>query len=119
MSKIYYHAEMAKGVGDPQCYQGKSAEQPRFKVGDCVKIKNLPDVFYTQTPTYTRGVQATVTELVYESPAPEDEAWGHLDKPEWFYSVVFKQKDLWSDYPEEFANDTLGAEISERWLEPA
>ena len=119
MSKIYYHAKIAAGVGDPQCYKGKSSGEPRFKVGDRVKIRDLPDVFYTQTPMYTRGMPAVVTELVYESPAPEDEAWGHLDKPEWFYSVVFKQKDLWPDYPEVYANDTLQAEISERWLELA
>jgi len=118
MSKIFYHAEIAAGVGDPQCYKGKASGEPKFKVGDRVKIKDLPDVFYTQTPTYTRGMPATITELVYESPAPEDEAWGHLDKPEWFYSLVFKQKDLWPDYPEAYANDTLQAEISERWLEP-
>jgi len=119
MSKIYYHAEIAEGVGDPQCYKGKAGGPPRFKVGDRVKIRNLPDVFYTQTPTYTRGMSATVAELVYESPAPEDEAWGHLENPEWFYSLIFKQKDLWPDYPEAYANDTLQAEISERWLEPA
>ncbi|GMT40099.1 MAG: hypothetical protein IEMM0001_0834 [bacterium] len=119
MSKIYYHAKIAAGVGDPQCYKGKTGSPPRFKVGDRVKIRDLPDVFYTQTPTYTRGMSATVAELVYESPAPEDEAWGHLDKPEWFYSLIFRQKDLWPDYPEAYANDTLQAEISERWLEPA
>lgn len=117
MSKKFHFTEMAIGVGDPQCYKGKAVGRPKFKVGDRVKVMNLSDVFYTQTPTYTRGMPATVTDVVYESPAAEDEAWGHIDKPEWFYSLVFRQKDLWPDYPDAYANDTLQAEISERWLE--
>jgi len=119
MSKVFHMAEIAKGVGDPQCYKGKVPHDPKFKPGDHVTIRELPDVFYSQTPTYTRGIPAIVNGIVYESPAPEDEAWGHLDNPEWFYSVVFKQKDLWEDYPKEYANDTLSAEMSERWMELA
>ncbi|MCP3672237.1 MAG: nitrile hydratase subunit beta [Desulfobulbaceae bacterium] len=119
MSKINYIAEIAQGLGDPQCYKGKAGGEPKFKVGDQVRIRELPDVFYTQTPTYTRGILATIDGIVYESPAPEDEAWGHIEEPEWFYSVVFKQRDLWPDYPEEYSNDTLSAEMTERWLELA
>ena len=50
--------------------------------------------------------------VTHESPAPEDEAWDHVDQEsEWFYIVRFKQKDLWPEYPEAFANDTLQTEI--------
>ena len=91
----------------------------RFKVGDRVRVRNLPDVFYTRCQVYTRGAVGTVTELVYESPAAEDEAWDNTDKPEWFYSVVFRQKELWPEYPDLYAEDTLESEFSERWLEPA
>lgn len=122
MSKPHYdrehHAKKATGVGDPQCFRGE-AGPAKFKVGDRVRIKNLPDIFYTRCQVYTRGAVGTVTELVYESPAAEDEAWDNTDKPEWFYSVVFKQKELWPDYPDLYAGDTLETEFSERWLEPA
>jgi len=33
--------------------------------------------------------------------------------------VMFRQKDLWPDYPDAFPNDTLETEFSERWLEKA
>jgi len=122
MSKPHYdrthHAKKATGVGDPQCFMGE-AGAAKFKIGDKVRIKNLPDIFYTRTQMYTRGSPATVVALVYESPAPEDEAWDNNDKPEWFYSLVFRQKDLWPDYPDAYANDSLETELSERWLEPA
>ncbi|MCG6872452.1 MAG: nitrile hydratase subunit beta [Gammaproteobacteria bacterium] len=122
MSKPHYdtghHIKKAKGVGDPQCFSGE-AGKPKFKVGDRVRIKNLPDIFYTRCQMYTRGAEATVAEIVYESPAPEDEAWDNTEHVEWFYSLIFKQKDLWPEYPDAFADDTLETELSERWLEPA
>jgi hypothetical protein len=122
MSKPHYdrehHAKKATGIGDPQCFKGEAGEA-KFKVGDRVRIRNLPDVFYTRCQVYTRGAVGTVTELVYESPAAEDEAWDNTDKPEWFYSVVFRQKELWPEYPDLYAEDTLESEFSERWLEPA
>lgn len=113
-----HHAKMATGVGDPQCFKGK-AGKPKFKVGDKVRIKNLPDIFYTRCQMYTRGSVATVVRLVYESPPAEDEAWDNTENVEWFYSLVFQQKDLWPEYSDSFSNDTLETELSERWLEPA
>ena len=111
---------IAKGVGDPQCYKGKAGGPPKFKVGDHLRIRDLPDIFYNQTPGYTRGKVGTVTALAYESPAPEDEAWGHIDVVEWFYVLDFRRKDLWGDDPlEPNENDTVQAEIPERWLDPA
>ena len=122
MSKPVYdrehHIKKATGIGDPQCFKGE-AGKAKFKVGDTVRVKDLPDIFYNRCQVYTRGVLATVVELVYESPAPEDESWDNCDNPEWFYSLVFKQKDLWPDYPDAFAKDTLETELPERWLESA
>jgi len=122
MSKIQHdrthHAKMATGVGDPQCFKGK-AGKPKFKIGDRVSVKDLPDIFYTRTMVYTRGAVGEVVELVYESPPAEDESWDNTDKSEWFYSVVFKQNDLWPEYSDEFSNDSLETELSERWLESA
>ena len=113
-----HHAKKATGKGDPQCFKGE-AGPAKFKVGDRVRINDLPDLFYTRCQVYTRGALGTVVALVYESPAPEDEAWDNTDKPEWFYSVKFRQKDLWPEYPDLYANDTLETEFSERWLEKA
>lgn len=122
MSKVHYdrehHVKKATGIGDPQCFKGE-AGPAKFKVGDKVRIKDLPDIFYTRTQVYTRGALATVAELVYESPPAEDEAWDNTDKPEWFYSLIFRQKDLWPEYPDVYANDTLETELPEFWLEPA
>ncbi|WP_051079951.1 SH3-like domain-containing protein [Thioalkalivibrio thiocyanodenitrificans] len=113
-------AEIAAGVGDPQCYRGMAGTPPRFKVSDRLRVKDQPDIFYNQTPGYIRGIIGTVTEIAYESPAPEDEAWGHIDKVEWFYVLCFRHGDIWEDdSPDTNPNDTIQAQVSERWLEPA
>lgn len=113
-----HHAEKATGKGDPQMFKGE-AGPAKFKVGDRVRIRDLPDIFYSRCQVYTRGAVGTVAVATHESPAPEDEAWGHVDKPEWFYIVRFLQKDLWPDYPDTYPNDSLQTEFSERWLETA
>lgn len=122
MSKPEYdrthHAKMATNIGDPQCFKGKAGDA-KFKIGDRVKVKDLPDLFYSRTMVYTRGAVGTVVRLVYESPPAENEAWDNTEVSEWFYSVVFSQKDLWPEYSDTFEIDTLETELSERWLEPA
>ena len=122
MSKVQHdrthHAKIATGVGDPQCFKGK-AGKAKFKEGERVRIRDIPDIFYSRTMTYTRGAVGTVVRLVYESPAAEDESWDNNDNPEWFYSVVFAQKDLWPEYSDAYANDTLETEFPERYLEKA
>ena len=91
-----HHVEKATNVGDPQCFKGE-APPAKIKVGDRVRIRNLPDIFYTRSQMYLREAEATVVKLVYESPPAEDEAWDNTDSPEWFYSLLFKQTDLWPD----------------------
>jgi hypothetical protein len=120
MSKVHHdrthHATIATGVGDPQCFAGK-AGPAKFKVGDQVRIRDRPDIFYTRTMTYTRGAVGTVVRLVYESPPAEDEAWDNTDHPVWFYSVVFKQHELWPEYSDAYPNDTVETEFPETYLE--
>ena len=120
MSKTHYdrehHIKKATGIGDPQCFKGEGGVA-KFKVGDKVRVRDLPDLFYTRTMAYTRGVTATVTELVYESPPAEDESWDNTENVEWFYSVVLDMKDLWPDYPDAFSSDTVETEIPEHYLE--
>lgn len=103
-------------MGDPQCFSGQ-AGTPRFAVGDRVRVRDLPTLFYTRTQEYLRGKPATVVKVSYESLIPEDEAFDREDqKPEWFYIVRFEMNDLWEPYTG-CPNDTLQAEISEAWLQ--
>jgi len=96
----------------PETTTGKA----RFKVGDRVRVKDLPNLFYTRTQLYARGVIGTIAACTYKDIIPEDEAFNRDGKLEQYYIVRFRQKDLWPEYP--FDNDTLQTESPERWLEP-
>jgi thiocyanate hydrolase subunit beta len=110
------HHITAVGKGDPQCYAGMAGE-PKFAVGDQVRVRDLPTIFYTRTQEYVRGVRGTVVRVSYESLAAEDEAFErHDQKPEWFYIVRFRMADLWEPYAG-CASDTLQTELPQRWLE--
>jgi hypothetical protein len=89
----------------------------RFKVGDRVRVKDMPNLFYTRTQMYVRGIVGTIAECTYQDLIPEDEAFNRDGRLEQYYIVRFRQKDLWPEYP--FDNDTLQTESPERWLERA
>ncbi len=112
------HHKEAVGSGDPQVFAGQ-AGAARFAVGDAVRVRNLPTLFYTRTQQYLRDRPGTIAQVAYESPTPEDEAFDREDQPpQWFYIVRFRMADLWEPYAGG-PNDTLQAEISEPWLRPA
>jgi hypothetical protein len=115
VERNHHHVE-AVGKGDPQCYAGM-AGKARFGVGDRVRVRELPTVFYTRTQEYVRGARGTVVKVSYESLAPEDEAFERDDQaPEWFYIVRFRMADLWDSYAGP-ASDSLQTELPERWIE--
>jgi Nitrile hydratase beta subunit len=89
----------------------------RFKVGDRVLVKKMPNMFYTRTQSYVRGVIGTIAACTYKDLIPEEEAFNYDGKVEQYYIVRFRQKDLWEGY--RFDNDTLQTESPEHWLEPA
>jgi hypothetical protein len=116
VSRNRHHIE-ALGKGDPQRFDGQ-AGAPRFAVGDRVRVRDLPTIFYTRTQEYLRGKPATIVEVSYESLVPEDEAFDREEqKPQWFYIVRFNMTDVWDPYAGA-VGDTLQAEISELWLQP-
>jgi hypothetical protein len=88
----------------------------RFKVGDRVRVVDMPYLFYSRTQMYVRGVVGTIAAYTYKDLIPEDEAFNQDGKIEQYYIVRFRQKDLWPEYP--FENDTLQTESPERWLTP-
>ncbi len=90
----------------------------RFKVGDRVRVKDIPAIFYTRTQMYARNMTGTIAALTYPDLLPADEAWERYDAPQdQYYIVRFQQKDLWAEYP--FENDTLQSEYPDFWLEAA
>ena len=71
------HACGRQGRPAGVCRAGRPTE---FRVGDAVMVREMPALFYTRTPEYVRGATGEIAEVAYESPAPEDEAFGPPDQ---------------------------------------
>jgi thiocyanate hydrolase subunit beta len=104
-------------ISKPLKQFSSTAGHARFNVGDRVRVKDLPNLFYSRTQMYVRGVVGTIAACTYQDIIPEDEAFNRDGPLEQYYIIRFRQKDLWPEYP--FDNDTLQTESPERWLEPA
>ena len=75
--------------------QLKHPTRPTVSVGDQVKVKDMPNMFYTRTQNYVRDVIGTIVACTYKDLIPEDEAFNYDGRIEQYYIVRFRQKDLW------------------------
>ena len=64
----------------------------RFKVGDRVQVREMPNMFYSRTQNYVRGVTGTIAACTYKDLIPEDEAFNYDGRLEQYYIVRFRQK---------------------------
>lgn len=94
------------------------AVDPLFKVGDKVRVKDMPPAVHTRLPGYLRnkvGVIDTVYKgaYLYADNVPTD----GISTTQPVYLVRFKTRDLWSDIPDK--GDVLYNDCFEVYLEAA
>jgi nitrile hydratase len=75
---------------------GRAPPAPaRFKPGDRVRARNIHPATHTRLPRYVRGRVGTV-ELVHGCHVfPDTAAVGQGENPQWLYTVVFDNRELW------------------------
>src|SRR5258708_12366161 len=83
----------------PKAAKKADSTPARFKVGDRVRVKDLPNMFYSRTQIYARGVSGTIAARTYQDLIPEDEAFNRDGRLEQYYIVRFPQNDLSEQYP--------------------
>jgi nitrile hydratase beta subunit len=89
----------------------------RFKPGDRVRARNIHPATHTRLPRYVRGHVGTV-ELVHGCHVfPDTAAIGQGENPQWLYTVVFDNRELWGAD----ADPTIKVSVDafEPYLEPA
>jgi nitrile hydratase subunit beta len=92
--------------------------QPRFGVGEGVRVLDRIHSGHMRTPSYVRDQAGVVVRVVGPMLNPEQLAYGYCGVPgKILYRVRFRQKDLWTDYAGG-AQDTLELELYEHWLAP-
>ncbi len=84
---------LAPAVGDP----GPDIAEPRFGVGDRVRVREWHPAGHTRCPRYVRGKTGAVVRLDGSYSVPDVEAHSAARRSEPTYSVRFDAADLWQD----------------------
>ena len=84
---------LAPSVVDP----GRDVAEPRFGVGDRVRVREWHPPGHTRCPGYIRGKSGVVVRLDGTYSVPDVEAHGAARRREPTYSVRFDADDLWRD----------------------
>jgi nitrile hydratase subunit beta len=95
---------------------GLQAAEPRFTVGDAVRVRDLQFAGHTRCPRYVRGRRGVVVRMGPAAPVPEVEAHRRERLLEHTYGVRFEAAEIWGD---ESANAAVHVDLYECYLEPA
>jgi nitrile hydratase subunit beta len=93
-----------------------SREEPRFAVGDAVRVRDLHFGGHTRCPRYVRGRRGVVARIDKPAPIPEVEAHRRERVLDPTYGVRFDAAELWSDAAE--AKAPVHVDLYEEYLEP-
>jgi len=76
---------------------GPDVDEPRFGVGDRVRVRECHPAGHTRCPRYVRGKAGVVVRVDGIYSLPDVEAHGSARRHEPTYSVRFDAADLWRD----------------------
>jgi nitrile hydratase len=84
-------------VAPPLIDAGTDLDEPRFRVGDRVQVREWHTPGHTRCPRYVRGKTGTVVRVDGIQSVPDIEAHSTLRRTEPTYSVRFDAAELWRD----------------------
>ena len=92
--------------------------EPRFSVGQRVRIADRTPSVHHRVPSYAKGQKGLIERVSGMHPDPERCIRGDGKPFQRIYRVRIPQTELWSPYAGT-DRDKLEIEIFEHWLEPA
>ncbi len=92
--------------------------EPRFSVGERVRIADRTPPVHHRVPSYAKGQTGVIERVSGIHPDPERCIRGDGKPFQRIYRVRIRQTELWSQYAGT-DDDKLEIEIFEHWLEPA
>jgi nitrile hydratase subunit beta len=97
----------------------KSANKPRFRTGDSVRVALAFPPGHIRTPLFLRGKAGVIIRDFGAFPNPERLAYGMHGEPALsLYMVKFPLDEVWGGTGSYGPNDTVTADIYEHWLQP-
>ena len=103
-------------LAPPVADTGPDVGEPRFGVGDRVRVRDWHPPGHTRCPRYVRGKAGTVVRVDGTHSVPDIEAHGPARRYEPTYSVRFDAAGLWHDGQR---GVTVHVDLWDSYLEPA
>lgn len=72
-------------------------DEPRFRVGDVVRTRNIHPLSATRLPRYARDKTGRIERVQGCHVFPDSVVLGKGDDPQWLYTVVFEGRTLWGE----------------------
>lgn len=95
----------------------RDPDEPRFAVGERVRVRRMHPEGHTRCPRYARGASGLIEAVRGADRLPDVAAYGGRIDREAVYSVAFTSTELWGASPE--APWTVRLDLWETYLEPA
>ena len=76
-------------------YARPSSASARFRLGDCVRARNIHVSGHTRLPRYVRGRIGEIVRVHGAFVFPDSNAHGRGEDPHWLYTVAFTAAELW------------------------
>jgi nitrile hydratase len=91
--------------------------QPRYRVGQRVRARNINPIGHTRLPRYMRGHRGTIvaTHGIFNLQDTDADGYTLPNHPQHVYTVSFTARELWGEAAH--ARDTVHAELWEDYLE--
>lgn len=107
---------LAGPVADEPMAAFAPQEEPRFRIGDRVRVLRLNPAGHVRAPKFCRGHQGTVIHRAPKFRFPDTAAHGGEFRKEHTYHVEFASQDLWSG--EGADNESVIVDLWDSYLEP-
>ena len=91
--------------------------EPRFGVGDHVRVRNINPPGHTRLPRYVRGKRGVVAHFHGVHSLQDEVPPGATPPPQPVYNIRLEAMEIWGDVAE--ANQSLYIDVWESYIEPA
>jgi nitrile hydratase len=98
-------------------FERPASAPARFKPGDRVRTRNINPMTHTRLPRYARGKVGAIEAVRGCHVFPDVAALGAGENPQWLYTVVFANRELWGEAAD--PSITVSIDAFEPYLDPA
>ncbi|HEX7441238.1 MAG TPA: SH3-like domain-containing protein, partial [Caldimonas sp.] len=109
VARVLHAAEVAGVLAKGSATERPAGAAARFEVGDRVRTHAEAVDHHTRLPGYARGRTGVVERVLGVHVFADAHAHGLGEQPQWLYTVVFDEAEIWSDRPRQGSTVSIDA----------